>query len=94
MTTTATSPSQLKIPSRADRLPGKDRVAQVEQWQLAYPHLDRFQINLVIDFDEMMAEKFGDDYDVDEHIDEIFPEDKSVDKTQDDRQGEESSPDH
>lgn len=93
ITTTATSPSQLQIPPRAERLPGKDRVAAIEQWTLAYPHLDRFQINLAIEFDEMMAEKFGNDYVIDDHLDEIFPEDKSVaaQATQDDGQGKESS---
>ena len=68
----------------------------MEQWHLAYPHLDKFQINLAMEFDEMMAEKFGVDYAIEDHINEIFPDDTSVEDSdstrQDDRQGEEGSP--
>ena len=47
----------------------------VEELQLVYPHLDKFQIQLVLDFDEMMRKKYGDDYTAEEYAHEIFPED-------------------
>ena len=47
----------------------------------------------MLDFDDMMAKKYGEDYVAEEHADEIFPDDTSVDSNnpQDDGQGEESS---
>lgn len=35
----------------------------------------------MLDFDELMRKKYGDDYDVFEHATEIFPEDK-LDKSE------------
>jgi len=54
---------------------------------MAYPQFDKFQIQMIVDFDEIMRKKYGDDYDVHEHLDEIFPED--IVKPQD-GQGEDS----
>ena len=50
------------------------KVRLVEELQLAYPQLDKFQIQLVLDFDELMRKKYGHDYDAMEHAKEIFPE--------------------
>lgn len=44
---------------------------------MAYPSLDRNMINIAIDFDEIQALKFGEDYDAEEHVKEIFPEPSS-----------------
>ena len=38
-------------------------------------------INIVLDFDEKMAEKFGADYDYREHLEEIFPDVTSEEDT-------------
>lgn len=48
----------------------------VEEIAIAYPHLDKFQINLILDFDEQMVKKYGPDYDAEELADEIFPGDE------------------
>ncbi|KAI9726559.1 MAG: hypothetical protein M1835_003763, partial [Candelina submexicana] len=40
---------------------------------LAYPDLDRNIIQMVIEFDEEQAKKFGEDYDPREHLPDIFP---------------------
>ncbi len=41
---------------------------------MAFPSLDRNMINIAIDFDDIQASKFGNDYDAQEHVKEIFPE--------------------
>ena len=41
---------------------------------VVFPSLDRNMINIAIDFDDVQASKFGNDYDAEEHAKEIFPE--------------------
>ncbi len=41
---------------------------------MAFPSLDRNMINIAIDFDDIQASKFGNDYDAQEHVKENFPE--------------------
>ena len=70
---TTPADARVKIPERKERLPSRWRIKLVEDFQAAYPDLDRNIINMVMDFDEIQAQRFGKDYDPEEHLKDIFP---------------------
>ncbi len=49
----------------------------VEELALAYPQLDKYLVELAVDFDEQCQEKYGADYKFEDHEDEIFPEEQT-----------------
>ncbi len=59
---------------------------------MAYPALDKNMINIALDFDEILKQKYGDDYHYEDHLAEIFPSD-DMDETEDDSEVESDSED-
>lgn len=53
----------------------------MEQYAIAYPRLDKNIISMVLDFEDQLAKKYGEDYDFREHLEEIFPDIKSEEDT-------------
>lgn len=49
------------------------RVKLAEELATAYPMLDRNMIQIAIEFDEQMQEKYGADYRWEDHKDELIP---------------------
>lgn len=50
----------------------------MEELATAYPMLDRNMIQIAIEFDEQMQEKYGEDYRWEDHMHELIPRDDLI----------------